>query len=345
MSSQRNLSIDVIKLAAAFGVVIIHLAPSTDTAEVFSRLFHSFAVPFFLMISLHFFIDRVNTLPSLRLADLRLDRILVPYAVWTVIYTLMRLLKFRLGGKSLPIDVIGFTFFGGAALQLYFLPLLLLFQAQALAVILLFRASKWRLIGACIASGAVIFGYISSVGGYFGFNSALERGVMYVALAFLLGHMQAEGVGRQINIVISWLIGALIVFTAFFGYLPNPLGTIQGPIIGYGVSAFALNWRFHTNTPAIRTLLTCSYGIYLAHFGFLEILELAAQKLGYALTPYSVVVKILMGSLICLFCVGFIAIARLRWLSAYLFLGETAKQARGCVKTTNIIRPMSSQSQ
>lgn len=78
MSPQRSLSIDVIKVAAAFGVVIIHLTPSTHAAEVFTGLFHSFAVPFFLLISLHFFIDRLNKLPSLRLSDLRLDRILVP---------------------------------------------------------------------------------------------------------------------------------------------------------------------------------------------------------------------------------------------------------------------------
>ncbi len=127
----------------------------------------------------------------------------MPYAVWTVIYTLMRVLKFRLGGKSLPIDVIGITLFGGAAVQLYFLPLLLLFQAQALAVILLFRPSNWRLIGLCVALGAFMFGYFGSAGGHFGFNRALERGALYVALAFLLDHTQAKTIGRQTNVVIG----------------------------------------------------------------------------------------------------------------------------------------------
>ena len=84
---------------------------------------------------------------------------LVPYVVWSVIYTLMRVLKYRLGGETLPINVVGIIFFGGAAVQLYFLPLLLLFQAQALSVILLFRANYWRLIGSSVALGAVLFGY------------------------------------------------------------------------------------------------------------------------------------------------------------------------------------------
>ena len=108
------------------------------------------------------------------------------------------------------------------------------------------------------------------------------------------------------------------------GYPLNALGIIRGPIIGYAVSALALNWHLHITNPVLRALLTCSYGIYLAHFGFLECFEFAADKLGVTLTPYTIVTKILLGGLICLFCVGFIAIVRFHWLSAYLFLGEKA---------------------
>jgi len=332
MSSRRSLSIDVIKLAAVCGVVICHLQPSTEAAEAFSRPFWFFSYPFFLIISLYFFINRVNTLPSLRPSYLRLDRILVPYAVWTVIYALMRLLKFRLAGKSLPIDVIGFTLFGGAALHLYFLPLLLLFQAQALAVTLLFRAES-RLIGVCVAFGALIFGYAGSAGGYFGFAGAFERGLIYVAMTFLFCRVQAEAIGRRINVVIGWLIVGFIISTAFFaypptGYPPTVLGMMQGPIVGYGMLASALNWNFHTTLPALRTLLTCSYGIYLAHFGFLQGFLFAAEKFGYPLTPFSVGAKIVVASLIYLCCLLFIVIARLHWVSAYLFLGEAANPAK-----------------
>lgn len=168
MNSQRSLAIDIIKLVAVFGVVIIHLAPSTKVAEEFTRLFSLFAVPFFLVISLFFFINRVGILPSPGFLSLRLDRLLVPYVVWSVIYTLMRVLKYRLGGETLPINVVGIIFFGGAAVQLYFLPLLLLFQAQALSVILLFRANNSRLIGSSVALGAILFGYFGSAGGHFG---------------------------------------------------------------------------------------------------------------------------------------------------------------------------------
>lgn len=324
MKSQRNLSVDIIKFIAAFGVVIIHLAPSTAASDLLTQLFLAFAVPFFLLISLYFFIGKVVVASADQVFKIsRWDRIMVPYFVWTIIYILMRLMKFRLVGKDIEINVIGSIFYGGGAVQLYFLPLLLLFQAQALSMILLFRSARWRLIGICVALAAVVFGYVGSSRGYFGFQGALKLGTVYVAMSFLLGWTQITVIGRQINVMIGWLIFPLIACTVFLGYPLSALGILQRPIIGYGVSALALNWSFHSSSPVLRSLLTCSYGIFLAHFGFLECFEFMADQFGLALIPYSVVTKILMGGLICLSCVLFIVLARLHWLSAYLFLGES----------------------
>jgi peptidoglycan/LPS O-acetylase OafA/YrhL len=322
MSSQRKLSIDIVRLVAAFGVVIIHLSPSTHAAEAVTQLFALFVVPFFLLISLYFFISKFQAAPSLKLSELRLDRILVPYVAWTVVYTLMRLLKFHVNHQALSLNAVGLIFFGTGAVQLYFVPLLLLFQAEALAVIILFRGLNGRWAGLFIAVGAVLFGYAGSAGGYLGFNREPEIGLIYVAFTFLLVFMQSKAMGRRVNIIIGWLIVVGIISTAFLGYPLNAAGMMRGPLVGYGVAALALNWRFDTTAPALRYLLTCSYGIYLAHVFFLESFEFAAQKLGWTLVPYSVSAKILMGGLICLGCIGFIMIARLHWLSSYLFLGE-----------------------
>ena len=98
----------------------------------------------------------------------------------------MRVVKYRLGGETLPINVVDIIFFGGAAVQLYFRILLLCYQAMALSAILLFRANYWRLIGSAVALGSVLFGYLSSAIGNDNFNGALELGVLYVTLAFLL---------------------------------------------------------------------------------------------------------------------------------------------------------------
>ncbi len=328
MKPERNLSVDALRFVAAFGVIIIHLAPSTDAAAALTRMFGLFAVPFFLSVSLHFFIHRVRALPTVKLSDLRLDRLLVPYVTWTLVYTALRVLKFRLEGKPPGIDVIGVTFFGGAALHLYFLPLLLLLQALALAALFLVRTSRYRLAGIGIGLGAVGFGYAAATGSFFGFQGVLARGFLFVALAFLLDRTQASTVGRRINFLLGWLTVGCLVTSPTFGYPLYLLGSVwQGPVVGYSICGLALNGRVPIAHPALRTLLTCSYGIYLAHFAFLETLETAAKKLPYVLAPYSVGAKLVMSSLICLGCIVFVLLARLRRLTAYLFLGEATVPA------------------
>ena len=324
MSSPRNLSVDALRFLAAFGVILIHLAPSTEAAGALTRVFSLFAVPFFLAVSLYFFVHRVRVLPRVGLADLRLDRLLVPYAAWTVIYTLLRVLKFRLEGRPQSIDFISVTFFGGAAVQLYFLPLLLFLQMLALATLLLTGAWRCRLAGACVGLGVLTFGYVASAGDFFGFQNALTRGATYVALAFLLEHTQADPTGRRINLALGWVTFAFLLASPF---LNDPLSLlspiVQGPLVGYGTSALVLNLRLPISRPSLHALLTCSYGVYLAHFVFLESFEVLAKKLHYALAPYSVGAKLIMGGLIYLSSVLFVAVVRLRRLPAYLLLGES----------------------
>ena len=328
MSQRRNQSLDLFKLLAAFGVVMVHLAPSSNAAELMTQLFVIARIPFFILISLYFFVARARKLPLNELLALRPDRILVPFFVWTFIYTVMRMLKYHLMGTSLQVDWIGFWLFGGSGVQLYFLPLLLLFQAETLSVILLSRGGTSSLLGICIGAIAVVFGYFGSTGGHFGFNDALQTGLRYTAAAFILNLTQSTQRGRRLNFVLGLLTCILVIYTAHFGHLPVSLGIAQGPLLGYGFAAGALTWQFNLSSPSLRPLLTCSYGIYLAHFGFLEAFDFVAEKFDLWLTPYSVGAKLVISMAICLCCYVMIQVQRKHWLTAYLFIGETKERNR-----------------
>jgi peptidoglycan/LPS O-acetylase OafA/YrhL len=341
MSEPRNLSIDLIKLLAAFGVIVIHLAPSTPDAEMFSQLFWPWVVPFFLLISLYFFINKVNRLAVFSWSELHLDRILVPYAVWSVFYTLMRLVKLHLAAKPFSVDPISLIFYGGGATQLYFLPLLLLFQAVALAIIFLRRGPKWQLLAAGLLLGTIVWGYFGATKEYLGFDHPVERALMYVALVYLLVRTQASATGRRINCVFGGIIILAIVSTAFFHYPLNLLRIAEGPVVSYGVAALVLNWRLQMTSPVLRSLVTFSYGIYLAHFAFVEVFEFIAPKMGISLLPYTVSSKLLMAGLIFLCCVGFILFVRRYSLSSYLLLGEEGRASRPSVwaRETGAVTP------
>ena len=329
MASTRNLSVDIVRLVAVVGVILIHLTPPTAACGVFTRVFSLFAVPLFLLISLHFFINKVSSLTTPALDDLRLDRLLVPYVVWGIIYTLLRFAKFHLAGKPFDFDWIQFALYGGVAVQMYFIPLLLLFQGLALAVLLLFRTPRKQFIGLyCFVAGTLIFGLVGKWKGYPYFEEGLRLGAAYVGLAFSLKYTQATSGGRHFNVLFGWLMIPLIVSTALWKFPLDSLGLLEGPLVGYAISGLALNWHCQISSPLLRFLVTCSYGTYLAHFGFLESFEFLAARLHLLPASYSISAKLIVGGLIFLCCVAFIGLSRRHWLSAYLFLGEGTKTAR-----------------
>jgi peptidoglycan/LPS O-acetylase OafA/YrhL len=326
MNKARNDAVDVTKLIAAFGVVMIHLAPSTPAAEIITRVFLGFVVPFFLTISLYFFIERVCRMEPLKIIPLRLDRILMPYVAWTIIYLAFRIIKCRVQHKPLHLELIPMLFYGGTGVQMYFLPLLLLFQAQALAVLMMMRGSVERVMGIVILIGAVFFGYFASHEAFFGFQNCLERGCSYVLFVFLLRYLQSKPLGRRLNLFLGIIIAVLTVAATVGNYHATWPASFGGSLAGYSLAAIALNLSLVLASPLWRFMLTCSYGIYLAHFFFLETFEFIILKLGYAITPYSIVTKLLMSLLICFSCVLLIWFARLNRISAYLLLGETKRQ-------------------
>ena len=93
--------------------------------------------------------------------------------------------------------------------------------------------------GLGIALGAAMFGYAGSVEGRLGFHNAPGAGLLYVAMGFLMGRMQAGPVGRRVNLAVGWLIAALICLNGFPGCPLASLGMMQGPLVGYGMAV----WR------------------------------------------------------------------------------------------------------
>jgi peptidoglycan/LPS O-acetylase OafA/YrhL len=327
MERARNNTVDVTKMVAAFGVIIIHLAPSTPAAETLSRIFSSFAVPFFLTIALYFFIARVLSLEWLRVSHLRLDRILVPYAAWTLIYLALRLIKYRVQHRVVHLELVPAIFYGGTAVQMYFLPLLLLFQAQGLSLLLLFRNSRRRLFGIFLLFGAFIFGYIGSYEDYFGFQNCLGRGYIYIFAAILLRYCQSQKFGRLLNVVAGGLIAGLILVAAVVDYHPGWQVFVAGPLAGYSFAALALNLKLPPFKAPWRSVIGCSYGIYLAHPLFLEAFQVIATRMGWELAPYSILAKLLMSLLISACCILLIWICRSSRISAYCLLGEATTEA------------------
>jgi peptidoglycan/LPS O-acetylase OafA/YrhL len=325
MTKDRNVLIDGTKLLLAFSVVFMHLVPNEPQLELISQPLLTFTVPFFFTIALYFFVHKVRKNSELRLAELNLERLLLPYCAWTVIYLALRMFKYRSNLAELqlgsPLEV---ALYGGAALHLYFLPFLLLCEAWVLSFAFISRAWRPTLIGISIFVGAFAFSHIGNKYAFFYFDHAFSRSLLYVAAAFLLHAVQSwSEYAKLLNTVVSGVLAAFLVF-ASFGQWPEWVVFMRGPLAGYALASLALSWRVQMKpNKAMKYLLGYSFGIYLSHIAFMAAFEMIADKLGFKLAPYSFLEKLPITLLICVCCIIFIVFVRKNRLARLFLLGET----------------------
>lgn len=131
--TQRLVGIDLMKGIAAYSVAVLHAGDVTNSTSVGfwatqMQRFCSFAVPFFLITSFYLLINRMHVTGKSYSLKNRFQRLIIPYAIWSIFFLLMRSAKFLLlhetDGFEKVSDVVSIIFFGAAGLPLYFLPLL-----------------------------------------------------------------------------------------------------------------------------------------------------------------------------------------------------------------------------
>lgn len=148
-NSKRLLGIDLCCVIAAYAVIQVHSGdetsglPLSHSAISFRLLFY-FAVPFFLAVSFLFSVRKSSNSDSWIFWSSKVNRILIPYISWSLLYLVIRATFFSAKGdffsvKSLLGDPLSLIFFGGTSYQLYFLPLLL---TETLLIPLIYRLEK-----------------------------------------------------------------------------------------------------------------------------------------------------------------------------------------------------------
>ena len=82
---QKNNTIQLIRALAIIAVVMIHMTPS-GMYQVFCRPFINYAVATFLFLS--GFLTKIDNDNWISFYKKRIKRVLIPYLIWTVLYTL-----------------------------------------------------------------------------------------------------------------------------------------------------------------------------------------------------------------------------------------------------------------
>jgi surface polysaccharide O-acyltransferase-like enzyme len=317
----RNYTIDYVRFLSAFGVILIHLAPSTLIAEKMTAYFSITCVPFFLLTSLYLFQSK-----TARFDKINFSRILIPYASWSVIYLIFRTIKHLATNTSLDYDWFAIVFLGGSAVQLYFLPLLLCFLIAASAINTLFtdrdcKISTKVLAVLSIISLVVISGFLKGTS-YLGFSNDFFSKILYYiffsqCVLTLLPHL------IKIRGLVVFCSVTSIFILAFLGTEHRDFSSLVLPLLSTAILTTCLMRPTYTVSKITNSILSTTYGVYLCHHLFIEGIEFSLKKFSINYIPYSIPSKLTLAFIVIILSILFVLFIRKWAVLAFLLLGET----------------------
>jgi surface polysaccharide O-acyltransferase-like enzyme len=308
---------------AAFAVIVVHVGlvcgGQVTAAAAYVQSLARFAVPFFLAVSFYF--AALSLLPGRRQeAPLtwlkrRAQRLLIPYAVWSVIYILLQAANLRAlhreeGIRHLFEDPIAKICFGGSGVALYFLPLLFAgLVAQRFVLRPLLRRPLPTLVFLTVLA-ILLSGWVDATGNNFNmdestaFLPALRQGfgagiavswglfgpvrillvllahvircAPFILAAFVWARTLPHIEARTRPYTLLVLVAALMFCVGTLRLVPMPEA-----LIGHSLLLLGLFAPTHLS-PALLwwadRLGRYSFGIYLMHQVVLEILKLALKS-------------------------------------------------------------------
>lgn len=310
MKTPKLLGIELIRGFSAYAVILVHSGdeswglPIDDSAIEFRLLFY-FAVPFFLAAAFYFMTAKPEIVYSAKFWRSKVERILIPYAVWSTIFFISRVVIFTTTNKtdrlqSMYQDPLGIIFFGGASVQLYFLPFLF---TGFLLLLLIPLLERWQLdtlgkLGLSIVFSVILSTALESSGNEFQLG---ETSVAFKSLASNLKiDLMQNPLLRLILVEIAWVIRCLPYFSialmlnklrlneklfnvkftiplclAILAILCNTLGKrflpmgLSEPFLAFSLLLLGIAISNYLSKGSIGSLIAsagfCSFGIYLIH--------------------------------------------------------------------------------
>jgi surface polysaccharide O-acyltransferase-like enzyme len=334
---QRNTTIDLARVLAAYGVIALHIPFSTGAAEWITLFFWPLCVPFFYTASLVYFIGGLQKATVSTVLTRAWSRIAVPYVAWTAVYISLLLIKnllvkrpqlYELPGPN-SIDFWRVFLYGHSGVHLYFLPTLLMMQAMAAGLYLLFGAyAKQRAVGILLLAGATFY---LGFGIYYKCFGIAIPGMaisvaLYLATAFVLSS-QMHDIRTKPGYLVAGI--ALMLFAIVCNSRGEFLLVLGAPMIlpigGIGLVLLAVGYPTCYLPNWLAQLAGASFGVYLCHIVFLEAFEFIASHLYHGTIHYNLPFKLVEVSMLFAVSAVFTLLLRQVPLLRQVFLGEKAE--------------------
>lgn len=358
----KLLGIELCRGLSTYAVLLVHSGDETwglpiDSSAITFRLFFYFAVPFFLATAFYFMTTKPDIGYSSKFWRSRVERLVIPYTIWSAIFLVSRVIVFTLDNKpdrlqQLLQDPLSIFFLGGASYHLYFLPLL--FAGTSL-VLLMPLLSKLKVgnYGLVILSVLSIFLYhlleVSGNGFRLGKNVAFQslltswqlnpeqyswlrlasveiawiiKCLPYFFIALTLNQFLRDTKSlRSVFATVGWAI-AFVLSDSVGIFLP---GVLQEVLLAYTLLLFSISLSNYLSVKKIANLAAsagaCSFGIYLIHPFVMNIVKPVVGRILPGVTAYITIFSMLMLSIPC-FLVSWLVViylSRNKLTANYLF--------------------------
>ena len=325
MNNQKLLGIELCRGIAAYSVILVHSGDENwglaiDPSAIAFRLHFYFGVPFFLALAFYFMTAKPDLAYSAKFWRSRLDRVLLPYAIWSTIFLIVRVVVFTQNKQpdrlqELLNDPLSIVFFGRASYHLYFLALLLAGTPLVLFVPLL-QQLKIGNIGLLLLSALSVISYylLETSGNSF----QLGPDVAFASILSLWKiNLQFHPLLRLLVVEVAWIIKCLpylFISVLLHKILPTTTRLHQSIVIGSIVLFITINimgqsfipeslqeiilsctllllgisnsnhFKNITIVKLVTSIGSCSFGIYLIHPFVMNVVKSMLGKISPELT-------------------------------------------------------------
>ncbi|GAB4534254.1 MAG: hypothetical protein Tsb0014_20340 [Pleurocapsa sp.] len=294
--TKKIIGFEYLRIICAIAVVAIHSFDTNSWLSSVSSKFLKFPVPLFLMMSFFLLFNKMasqNNSVAFVLKK-RCDRLVPAFLVWSVIYLAVRLISgsdISLSGESIT----EYLLFGDAALQLYYIPLVIYFGIVLVPLIKIV-SKKSSIVNSIILIVSILIAAIAQVL-VLKFNSIsdpeLNSFLYYLGYDFiyaLMGIYLAYSLAPKYNVdsannVINFLHIALtfaIISCIYFIFdLP------QTNYLLANIFLFLL--FYYASLPKLElvsNLSKISFGVYLSHHLFVEFLQVIVTKFNWNINNF-----------------------------------------------------------
>lgn len=283
VGTQRIIGYDLIRAIAALGVIWVHSGRSQQwndldlsAAGAWGTSYLNLIAGFFTVIMLHKHVSGGKGLGAF--AGHRLWRIGAPFAVWSGVYLLARLVNYAVFGKVSGFEWSWSVLFYGTTYHLWFLPYLFIVTMLTLPLVAFAVMSRDRMVLVGKLLLLVVFGLLLMPISVFSQSgdewSRIAHSVSWRGPGFMiglaLGMFMAAGYRPKVTSTMVTACAVLVMCAMYLSLTSELPKHILNRIAGISVFVIALApWR-GVIASTIAKLGTLGFGVYLCHVLFVE---------------------------------------------------------------------------